>query len=256
MHNGQPQWTRRVELIEKTLLEPLHWRKPRRVFVNSMSDTWNEKLMVGDITRIYATMALTPHITYQVLTKRAWRRREILTSNRQDFLDMVMSDMGAADVWFPESGLEWPLQLPLPNVWEGVSVEDAIRASRITDLQRTPAAVRFISYEPALEYVDFEPYFEQGGIDWLIMGGESGPGARPCNPEWFREAIKVCRKYNVAPFMKQFGAHINGDPSEFPTAIHEDGDGHRTFRLADPKGGDVREWPEWARVREMPEVRR
>ena len=146
-----PHWTGRVELIESKLLEPLHWKKLRRVFVNSMSDLFHENLPDEAIDRVFAVMALTPHITYQVLTKRAERMREYLTHRLRDinWRTIMRREHNEA---VAAIRMHWPL----PNVWLGVSVEDQQRADeRIPQLLRTPAAKRFVSYEPALAAVDF-----------------------------------------------------------------------------------------------------
>jgi len=231
-----PRWTGKVELIESKLLEPLHWKKPRRVFVNSMSDLFHENLPVEAIDRIFAVMALTPNITYQVLTKRAGRMRE--------YLQLTQSCA------VPKGS--WADLLPLPNVWLGVSVENQPTADeRIPELLRTPAALRFVSYEPALADVDFTRWLACDGhlartfgnefLDWGIIGGESGPGARPFDLNWARNTIRQFKAAGVPLFVKQVGSHVIQD-------------GERRIK-ADKKGGDMHEWPHDIRVREFPTVR-
>jgi protein gp37 len=238
-----PRWTGKVELVEKHLEDPLHWRTPKRVFVNSMSDLWHEKLRSDDPAEIYAVMSAAFWHDYQVLTKRPQVRldgfrdiafsREVEQRRRRHFVN------GDAPRF------EWPL----PNVWEGVSVENQATADeRIPLLLQTPAAVRFVSYEPALGPVDFHSFigpdvtYHVPSLDWVIVGGESGPGARPFDIAWARNIIAQCRAAGVACFVKQLGAK----PYQF---------GDRPFELPrDRKGGDWDEWPEDLRVREFPAV--
>ena len=234
-----PRWTSTVELIESKLTEPLRWKKSRRIFVNSMSDLFHEGLPDEAIDRVFALMALTPHITYQVLTKRAERMRQwSKIPYPPDRLDAAMATM---DVEQREE-----FQWPLPNVWLGVSVENQETAdSRISELLRTPAALRFISYEPALGPLDVRKYLpfarcpwcdrnrdeqhkpscsRQGVVstasdnrdpmpwlDWVIAGGESGPGARPAHPDWFRSISDQCQAASVPFFFKQWGEYHPAD---------------------------------------------
>jgi protein gp37 len=156
---------------------PYRWRQPRVVFVNSMSDLFHAKVPVGFIRDVFDVMRDTPQHTYQVLTKRALRLRRV----------------GA--------GLDWP-----DNVWMGVSVENAAQLCRADDLRATPAKVRFLSAEPLLGPL-FTPdaSLDLTGIDWVITGGESGPRARRCDPEWVRDIRDACRHTGVAFFHKQWG---------------------------------------------------
>lgn len=269
--NNGPHWTGRVELIPEKLDEPLHWRKPARVFVNSMSDLFHEALPDKAIDRVFAVMALCPQHTFQVLTKRPERMLA--------YCQNAAGRLGDAIVRLRESrgdtkpvrpvpslppGATW---YPLPWVWLGVSVEDKATADeRIPLLLQAPAAVRFVSYEPALESVDFSDFIpgrinphwtgradensaSEWGIDWLIVGGESGPHARPFDLAWARSAIAQCKAAGVACFCKQLGA--------LPV---KECDGAKCGRcqrphkvyLKDRKGGDMAEWPEDLRVREFP----
>lgn len=254
------KWTGKVGLIEEKLLEPLSWRKPCRVFVNSMSDLFHENLPDESIDRVFAVMALTPHITYQVLTKRAGRMREYLTKQ------LVMTDretevLAQAEhtgkiVWDSRgserhnyfgcghvgdvSNRRVPPRWPLPNVWLGVSVEDQQRADeRVEDLRNAPAAVRFISQEPQLESITYKSL---KGLHWIIIGGESGPGARPFDIAWARQTVQQCKAAGVPVFVKQLGRFPNG--SGFPEGFD--------YRKRDRKGGDMAEWPHDLRVREFP----
>lgn len=167
-----------VTLHEDLLLEPLKWVKPRVVFVNSMSDLFHESIPVEFIERVFETMERSPQHTFQILTKRSGRLREIAHL------------------------LSWP-----PNVWMGVSVENSDVIHRITDLQQVPACIRFLSCEPLLGPLDRLPL---QGIHWMIVGGESGPGARPMSEEWVQSLLQQCQHWNVAFFFKQWGGVRKG----------------------------------------------
>jgi protein gp37 len=168
-------WTGKVVTDEKALLAPLKWRAPRTVFVNSMSDLFHVAVPIDFIGRVWEVMETTPQHTYQVLTKRPERMREVLSQ---------------------------PGFKVLPNVWIGTSVEDDAVLHRIDDLRSTPAAIRFISFEPLIGSVA-EANLET--IDWAIVGGESGPRARPMPEEWVEEIEELCRDYGTAFFFKQWG---------------------------------------------------
>jgi protein gp37 len=189
-----PRWTGKVELIESKLREPLTWRKPCRVFVNSMSDLFHEALPDREIFKVFVVMAAAERHTFQILTKRPERMMRWMGYGKAE----------GFPVW------------PLPNVWLGVSVEDQATADeRIPLLLQTPAAIRFVSYEPALGPVDFEKWlaceghlartFHNTFLDWIICGGESGPGARPPYIGWFRQARNQCVAADVPFFFKQHG---------------------------------------------------
>lgn len=170
MGQSGPRWTGRVKLDERKLLDPLYWRKPRRVFVNSMSDLFHESLSDEAIWRVFAVMAATPHITYQILTKRAERMRYWLTNGCA-----TSWSQGLARSIEQFIGPGPPPRWPLPNVWLGVSCEDQQRADeRIPHLIQTPAAMRFVSLEPLIEAVDVRRYLTGAiHLDWVIVGGES-----------------------------------------------------------------------------------
>ena len=284
--NGHPAWTGKVELIESKLTEPLRWRKPARIFVNSMSDLFHEALPDEAIDRVFAVMALCPQHTFQILTKRPDRLRK-WASEQNPYATVghriATHGNNISAVWKRELPNTHSLTWPLPNVWLGVSVEDQATADeRIPLLLQTPAAVRFVSYEPALGPVDFSPYIfcveckEKDGfnaesdglckrpiLDQIIVGGESGPGARPFDLAWARQTIKQCHAAGVACFVKQLGAK--------PFQQHAENCNENRFRgpkervcnctggpldLLDKKGGDMAEWPEDLRVREFPLARR
>jgi protein gp37 len=152
---------------------PLRWKQPRLIFVNSMSDLFHDAVPTDFIRRVFDTMAACPQHNFQVLTKRSRRLRELAPR------------------------LPWP-----NNVWMGVSVEDAIALPRIRDLCVVPAAIRFLSCEPLLGPLDSLPL---DGIQWVIVGGESGPHARTMQSEWVDVIFRQCRAANALFFFKQWG---------------------------------------------------
>ncbi len=168
---------------------PLKRRKPTTWFVNSMSDLFHEDLPSANVFSVFQIMGLhsCKQHTFQILTKRSRHMLEIITA---------MSE------WKPQTQDEWPL----PNVWLGVSVESRDYLSRIEDLRKTPAAVRFLSLEPLLEDLG---QLDLNGIHWVIVGGESGPGARPMHPNWARGIRDQCTAAGVPFFFKQHGEWIS-----------------------------------------------
>lgn len=176
--NG-PRWTGQVRLVEDAVAEPLRWRRPRLVFVNSMSDLFHEGVPLDFIRRVFETMETASHHTFQVLTKRAERLAEVAEE------------------------LPWP-----SNVWMGVSVESSDYLPRIDRLRTVPAAVRFLSLEPLLGPLD---RLQLRGIHWVIVGGESGPGARPMRKTWVRDIRRQCRTARVPFFFKQWGGVRKGE---------------------------------------------
>ena len=269
-------WTGVVRLVPELLDAPLRWREPQRIFVNSMSDLFHESLPDEAIDRVFGVMRTARRHTFQILTKRPKRM----------------------------SGYAF-LTETLPNVWLGVSVEDQATADeRIPLLLQTPAAKRFVSYEAGLAGVDFTrlcggtldalaghdfeavgDVLDPGiltntqhppGLDWLIVGGESGPGARPFEIAWARSVVKQCREAGVACFVKQLGAHpvipslppgllgsavmdaAQARDREWPQGTlfgNRTGDPKLNGRIAllkHSKGGDLKEWPEDLRIREFP----
>lgn len=228
-----------------TLDQPLHWRRPRRIFVNSMSDLFHAGVSEPFIGSVWNTMALAPQHTFQILTKRHARMKSVLTGWQR-----------AGWMWRRDDML-WcgPLPGPLPNVHLGVSAEDQHWANlRIPALLHTPAAVRFLSCEPLLGPLDLRGHLNgwcpehdfPGGfcvqrehpgvqhIGWVIVGGESGRDARPMDVEWARSLVRQCRQAGVPVFVKQLGS---------AWAREHGGDSH---------GADWSLWPEDLRVREFP----
>lgn len=275
-----PRWTGEVELIESQLTLPLKWKTPRKIFVNSQSDLFHESLSDEAIDRVFLTMALCPKHTFQILTKReirmlAYCRRRVTAMQK-----IRANECPSLYNAFPDY---------LLNVWLGVSVENQATAdARIPLLLQTPAAKRFVSYEPALGPVDFGRWLQLGEVEtvtegrlfpqqqarralhWIIVGGESGPGARPFNIQWARNTVQRCKAVGVACFVKQLGVH----PQDvaFPSEVSEiearrwQADGwtritmdaspgphwRKYMRLKDRKGGDMAEWPEDLRVQNFP----
>ncbi|MFH1466499.1 MAG: phage Gp37/Gp68 family protein [Pseudomonadota bacterium] len=162
-----------LRLLPEKLDLPLRWQRPRMIFVNSMSDLFHEDVPTPFVERVFATMASAHWHTFQVLTKRSARLRQL-----------------APD-------LPWPA-----NVWMGVSVEREDCLGRVGDLLAVPAAVRFLSLEPLLGPL---PDLPLAGIDWVIVGGESGPHARPMDPSWVRDIRRQCEHEGVPFFFKQWG---------------------------------------------------
>lgn len=172
---GQPNYARGFEVMvhEESLELPLRWKRPQSIFVNSMSDLFHDEVPFEFIRRIFAVMEEASWHRFQVLTKRSARLAELAPL------------------------LPWP-----DNVWMGVTVENADYAFRIDHLRTVAAAVRFLSLEPLLGPV---PEVNLSGIDWVIVGGESGPGARPMDPAWARDVLGQCRRAGVPFFFKQWG---------------------------------------------------
>jgi protein gp37 len=186
-----------LRLVPEKLSQPLHWARPRRIFVNSMSDLFHEDIPLDYIRRVFAIMVEAHWHSFQILTKRSKR------------LTAVCSE------------LPWP-----PNVWMGVSIESAEYAWRALDLMKIPARVRFVSAEPLLGPI---PDLPVEGLDWMIVGGESGRHARTMELDWARELRNKCRKHGVAFFLKQLG-------------------GRRQKRSGAEATLDGRRWMEWPHV--------
>lgn len=294
MTKDGPRWTGKVSLIEEKLAEPLRWKRPRRIFVNSMGDLFHESVPFEWIDRIFAVMLIAseprwmccgkhdceaancprvrgdesyahlPH-TFQVLTKRPERMLAYFDKDRYPWcgIEEQVERMGygemleAADL---SAGF-------LKNVWLGVSVEDQSSAdTRIPLLLKTPAAVRWISAEPLLGPLDVTRYFEVlkggpyfSGLDWIVVGGESGPDARPFCIDWADDIVRQARTGGVPVFVKQLGSkptteNVNRWDMDAPTIAYMRGAAGGEYKLRDRKGGDMAEWPEALRVREFPQT--
>ena len=253
-----PVWNGQVRINWDWITAPLRWRKPRRIFVCAHGDLFHESVPVQCIDRVHAVMALAPQHTFQVLTKRSERMFHYY--NEWALEEYIRAAVRSLQHRYPRRRHlprlpDHPL-FPMDNVWLGVSVEDRKRTGRIHDLRRTPAASRFVSFEPLLE--DVGPVALHF-IDWVIVGGESGPGARPMNPDWARRLRDLCREQEVAFFFKQWGGPrpksagrlLDGvlhdsipkrldDGSWFIPLQHDDPD--LAFRIRDPDENYPADW--------------
>jgi protein gp37 len=178
--NGNAIWTGAIKEDHSALGAPLNWKKPKNIFVNSMSDLFHADVTESFIAEVWQVMGHTPHHNYQILTKRPDRMLEILSRNKHGVL---------------------------PNVWLGTSVENSDVISRIDYLRDVPAAIRFISFEPLIGDVG---HVNLTGIGWAIVGGESGHKARPMHPDWARSLRDQCKAASVPFFFKQWGAWAPG----------------------------------------------
>lgn len=289
--NGKPVWTGKIGVAaDRVWEEPLRWRKPRRVFVNSMGDLFHPNVEDHLIDRAFAIMALSRDHTFQILTKHADRMLAYFSSGRSSRVGLKAFDIVIDQHHVNHNSKigervilrgdilhlkDWPL----PNVHLGVSVENQQQAElRIPALLATPAALRFISAEPLLgpvdlQALDLDPFYkslrnnpaprlkfsidikidalgpqrpwehlagvDHGKLDWVIVGGESGPFSRPCDLAHVARIVGQCVRSDVPVFLKQLGAW----PVE---------NGARVV-LKDRKGGDMAEWPDGLRLRQMPE---
>ncbi|WP_083949153.1 DUF5131 family protein [Sphingobium cloacae] len=173
LSGGRPKWNGTVRIDEESLNLPARWRTGRMIFVNSMSDLFHDAVPLRFIRQVFETMAATPQHTYQILTKRAERLEELALE------------------------IDWP-----KNVWMGVSVENSDYLYRIDHLRRTRAQTKFLSLEPLLGPLE---NMNLQSIDWIIAGGESGPGARPVEPGWVRSIRDQCIAEGAAFHFKQWG---------------------------------------------------
>lgn len=199
MTKSGPRWTGRVDLIPQKLPEPARWRKSWRVFI-SMSDPFHDNLHRDHILRLFLTMRQAKNQTFFLLTKRAERMMTLLNEW-----------LPAAEALADES-LE--IKPPAPNIWLGISAENQICLDyRLPRLKLTRTAHRFVSLEPMLGPI----YFKTGllGISWVIMGGETGPGARPMHPQWAHTIRDQCQMAGVPLFFKQWGEWRAGDSKDF-----------------------------------------
>ena len=224
---GVASFTGEVRFNEQWLDQPLRWKKPRRIFVCAHGDLFHEAVPDEWIDKVFAVMALCPQHTFQCLTKRPRRAREYLTNGPKNHIAIRRHIAGRPNVL--KSVGDAGHMAPLPNVWLGTSASDQASAdARIPDLLAAPAAVRFLSAEPLLGPIDLvnlhptqmmtidaiggralsrEGDYDDGGprLDWVIVGGESGPNARPMHPDWARSLRDQCQAAGVAFFFKQWG---------------------------------------------------
>lgn len=251
IENGKARWTGEVRLNHDVLEQPLRWRKPRRIFVASMGDLFHRDVDEDFLIDIFVRMGEAPQHTFQILTKRPVRMYEFISKST------------------------WGMS-PLSNVWLGANIENQATADeRTLWLLQTPAAVRFVSVEPMLGAVYLKPWLSKPFIqiatedekwnrqlDWVICGGESGPGARPMHPDWARSLRDQCQAAGVPFFFKQWGAHLGvdymGNTSIWTRADGlsgqvgkrpeiDFGDGHGAVRIGKKAAGhllDGRTWDE------------
>lgn len=291
-----PRWTGKLLLVAHKLEEPLRWKKPRKVFVNSMSDLFHEALSNEEIAAVFGIMAGAPQHTFQILTKRAQRMRDWFvwaqTHPRVQgrywgpAIGTVAADVfrnggnqAMTDVMYRAVNKAAGVSLPLPNVHLGVSVESQKYADeRIPLLLQCPAAVHWISYEPALGPIDIARYLKptlvanngerlqhpdprvpttggtwEWGLNWVVAGGESGPGARPFDVQWAHSIVAQCRAALVPVFVKQLGANAHDSALSIVGGwTPGDPEPDTRVRLKDSHGGNMKEWPADLRVREWP----
>lgn len=286
------RWNGRTKFVSTALDLPLRWTKPRRIFTNSMSDLFHESLSNEQIAAVFGVMAAAPKHTFQVLTKRPERAAAWFkwvgsqgvagVTCLSNALALGSSDSMRAIARLHAlprtSARETPtIQWPLPNVWLGVSVENQETAeTRIPVLLELPAVVRFVSAEPLLGPLDLSRYLpgehvsssgiqvSNDSLDWVIVGGESGPKARPCALEWIGEVAHACSDSGVPGFVKQLGGFVVSEGRTGPPSCWAKGKApalapngkHWAWRmgLKDRKGGDPTEWPDDLRIQQFPEV--
>lgn len=286
--NDHGRFNGTIKFNEKDLLAPLKWKKPRKVFVNSMSDLFHEKVKDEWLDKAFAVMALTPQHTYQILTKRPERMWEYFKWHDSTRAMQIEAQAASIRTGLPAKSLgnvQWQKYdlAQLKNVWLGVSVEDQKTADeRIPLLLQTPAAVRWISAEPLLGPVEIATWLWSAmsddktcGLNWCVIGGESGPNARAFDIQWVRNIIAQCKAADVPVFVKQIGAKpydnsrsdIYFDGELRHKNVPDDGEDAAYAReclgtelqpawvdLKNKKGGDPSEWPEDLRIRQMPET--
>lgn len=248
---GRGEWNGDLRLVRKALRLPISWVKPRRIFVNSMSDLFHEKVPFEFIADVFAVMSCTTRHTYQILTKRPERMVEFFRwLPDHDFdRDEVIDPLRVFPEWRPQRGNRggydncgplWPLQ----NVWLGVSVgEQGGADARRGHFDAVPWPRKFVSYEPAIGPVDFAGW---EFVDLIISGGESGHEARPSHPDWHRTTRDFCARHGIAYFFKQWGEWAPkklqsiGRSLAFPADIMD-----RVGKKAAGRTLDGREHSEW-----------
>lgn len=205
-----------VKCHDDVLTVPMGWKKPRKIFVNSMSDSFHKEVPFEFIDKIHAIAALCPQHTMQILTKRPERMAEYYLQENKHLRHSVSMAMRCfnpdwdGEVAGPDTGRHWPLS----NVWNGTSAENQETFDeRWPHLKKVPTAVRWLSLEPVLGPIILPPdaLWANGGVQFVVVGGESGPGARPINPKWVRDLRDQCVAAGIPFFFKQWGEWIGGE---------------------------------------------
>jgi protein gp37 len=229
--NGKLRWTGRINLVPDRLEKPLHWRKQRRVFVCSMSDLFHEAIEILDSTFIrdvFAVMSLCREHTFQLLTKRPHVACLLLTDDFAGSVEWAADGICADKGWCPPE-FEWPL----PNVWFGITLENQETADeRRAAFRAIPAAVKYVSHEPALGLVDWTGW---EFVNQIISGGETGKNARPSHPNFHRAARDFCQANGIAYFFKAWGKWA-------PRIGSDDPDGRGRPMYPDGRFGDPNDW--------------
>jgi protein gp37 len=267
---GDRHFNGQVRCHEDALGIPLRWKTPRMVFVNSMSDMFHRDVPFEFIHKVAAIVALCYQHTFQILTKRPERMAEyhVDLANRvrewdkgegeaEEALITWLHDSDDVDERVQRSCAHWlnfwnarHMGWPLPNCWFGCSAgNQRTFDKRVPHLRQCPAAVRWLSLEPLIGPIDAD----LDGIDWVVVGGESGPGSRPCNVDWIRSIVQQCKVAGVKCFVKQFGSkpYSIADKIDHRGSKIKKPDGFYRF-LKHAKGGVIEEWPADLRVREFP----
>jgi protein gp37 len=231
-----------VQCHEDRLEIPLHWKRPRKIAVSLMGDLWHESIPDAFIDRVFAVMALCPQHTFQVLTKRPERMLRWFNETASGAMRETLVYQEALDTTFKRWPARWP-GWPLSNVWLLISAENQPRLDeRVSLLLQTPAAVRGVSLEPLLSGIDIAKHRPGANHLWFIVGGESGPHARPSHPDWFRSVRDQCVRAGVPYFFKQWGEWQEGSrlPKFSGEIVLNDG---RHARYAEDFGHiDCMEW--------------
>lgn len=254
-------WSGLVRCLPERLDQPGRWRRPRRIFVNSMSDLFHPDVPDVFIAKVFQEMGHASWHQFQVLTKRPQRMAAWMSRVAECELGWLTHDGTNPARAYDGTGEVLPRPWPPPNVWLGTSIESDRYTFRANHLRETPAAVRFLSLEPLLGPL---PSLDLEGIDWVIVGGESGPRARPMHPDWVRDLRDRCQAAGVAFFFKQWGewlpknfvdrqatvGHVNPDGSwhdiKNPGPIEVGG--YLVHRVGKHKAGrelDGRTWDEY-----------
>lgn len=244
---GHPRWTGKLVHAADKTWEPLKWQDGRMIAVDTMSDLFHERIPDAWRDEAYGVMALCPQHTFQVVSKRPQNMERYFTA--PDVWQRIEAE--ARRIYSDRHGKRYPseghLAGPLLNVWHGVSVESQRMADkRIPVLLRVPSHRHYVAAEPLLARIDLSRYLA-AGIGWVIVSGEGGPDARPCDVAWIRALVDQAHQAGTPIFVKQLGSATN-----VSGATHETGRAPLDTRT--PRASDMEEWPDAVRVRQMPEA--